>query len=199
MRTGTVDKTGLASALGWSRPRLDRRLKEDRAFPVLSSGDQAGGWRFDLEAVRRHLGVLDDAPAPVVDPAQLRDAVKPPPAPDPKAAVVQAEPFPRPPARRSAEHRGEASARQRKDEADAALKENKLRLENGELVVRAEMAQKLAEIFTALAHDLDALPEKIVKQCGLPEDAAPGLRDLIDLIRTEMVRRCEPLLADPDQ
>jgi hypothetical protein len=35
--------------------KLDRRLDEDADFPVVSRGTQAGGWQFDLEAVKAYL------------------------------------------------------------------------------------------------------------------------------------------------
>lgn len=50
-----VGKKQLADELGWSRGRLDRRLEEDATFPILTRGDQAGGWSFDLAAVLKHL------------------------------------------------------------------------------------------------------------------------------------------------
>ncbi|MBN3848360.1 hypothetical protein G3N58_16200 [Paraburkholderia sp. Ac-20342] len=51
----SIDKKQLCEALGWSRPRLDRRLAEDADFPVLRRGNRGGGWRFDLGAVIAHL------------------------------------------------------------------------------------------------------------------------------------------------
>src|SRR5581483_1798077 len=118
----------------------DRRLKEDKFFPVVSRGDQSGGWQFDKHAVVRYLN--GDAPAPKakgIDLAQLRDAVKKPasrtkgidPAAEETAVQVvdalkgassnERKPNGRAQPRASAYHSGEASARQRKDEADAAL------------------------------------------------------------------------------
>ena len=191
-----IGKAQLAAELSWSRPKLDRRLESDGAFPVVSRGDQSGGWKFDLAQVQAHLGIGSPAKskkksapaaAPVLDQAQLRDTVKPPtPVATPASPVG---------ARRSAHHSGEATARQRKDAADAALRENKLRQENGELVDRSEMRQVLAGIFISLGSDLDGLPEQIAKVLDLP-DSAPVIRDLIDKARTEMVARAAPLLAD---
>lgn len=188
----TIGKQELAGALGWSRPKLDRELKRDANFPVESRGDQSGGWRFDLAKVRAHLGGVpapnSEKKPPAIDKAQLRDAVKPP---------SSIPPLPVPAPRRSAHHAGEASARQRKDEADASLKENKLRIENGELVPRAELRQQLAHLMVGLGHGLDTLPEKIAKLCGLPDDAVPGIRAAIDEIRREMVTTAQPLLEPP--
>lgn len=186
-----VGKVELAAALGWSRPRLDRRLLSDRDFPVISRGDQSGGWRFDLSAVQKHLGIAEPKNANgktrAIDPAQLRDAVAPP---LPRAEAHTP--------RRSADHRGEATARQRKDEADAGLKEDKLREQRGELVQKTELRHALATVMARLGHDLDALPEKIIRALELPDDAAPGIRAMIDQVRTEMVRGAEPLLTAGD-
>jgi hypothetical protein len=191
----TIGKKELALALGWARTRLDRRLATDPKFPIVSRGDQSGGWQFDLLAVRQYLSSNGKPAAksaskkgarlPAIDKAQLRNAVAPP----------AAKPMPGSP-RRSAHHEGEATARQRKDAADAALKENKLALETGELVVKSEVRQMLTELFAGLGQDLDAAPEEITKRCELPEDAAPGIRKVIDDIRTSMVKRFEPHLSD---
>lgn len=204
MEPAAVGKKELAAELGWSRPRLDRRLNEDPAFPVLSRGDQAGGWRFDVAAVRRHLGTVPPseaasatragkperrttAPA-AIDEAQLRDAVKP-------APPATAEAFPRRD-RRSAHHQGEATARQRKDLADALLREDKLGRERGELVARGELRQLLSATVAQLSRDLDALPETIVRDFALPDAAIPAIRQAIDKARADMVRRLAGLLAD---
>lgn len=186
-----IGKAVLAQELGWSRPTLDRRLKTDAAFPVVQRGDQSGGWQFDLAAVKQHLG-LAPAPAgkkkpkatsPAVDQAQLRDAVKlPPPA--------------APPPRKSAHHHGEATARQRKDAADAALRENKLRLENAELVEMSDLRQRAIEMFAGLANDFDGMPEAIIKALQLGDDKLPAVQDIVDRIRVRFVAAGEALLGD---
>jgi len=51
----SIGKKELAAALGWSRPKLDRRLKTDPLFPILRQGTQRGGWEFDLASVLDHL------------------------------------------------------------------------------------------------------------------------------------------------
>ena len=58
-----------------------------------------------------------------------------------------------------------------------------------------ELRQALSTVFARLGHDLDALAEKIVKALDLRDDAAPGLRAMIDQVRSEMVRGGETLLA----
>jgi phage terminase Nu1 subunit (DNA packaging protein) len=190
-----VGKAALASILGWSRPTLDRRLKSDAGFPVVSRGDQSGGWKFDLAAVKAHLGIEPAKPAkkvskaaPAIDVAQLRDAVAQPPASVPSPAAASA--------RRSAHHQGEATAKQRKDAADAALRENKLRVENAELIVAAEQRTLLAQLIASIGNDLDAIPDEAAKVLNC-EDKAPVLRDLIDKVRIRMVQNAQPLLIEP--
>lgn len=223
-----VGKKDLCAEMGWTRPWLDRRLKSDPHFPVHKIGDQSGGWEFDLADVRRHfsgrggLGSNASAPAPSaaksapkgIDLAQLRDAVKPATCRRPlqvaaeetavqivealKGAIPDARQKGDKTPRRSAYHSGEASARQRKDEADAALKEDKLRESRGDLVQKSDLRSALATLMARLGHDLDALPEKIARALDLADDAVPGIRAMIDQVRTEMVKGAEPLLAQTD-
>lgn len=185
----TIGKKALVVALGWTRPTLDRRLKTDPLFPVEKRGTQQGGWEFNEAKVREYLGgpvstVLAPpaSKAPAIDKAQLRDAVRPP------AAAPSA-----PPSRRSAHHTGEATARQRKDNAEASLKENKLRLENGELVWRSDMRQAAADVFASLGNNLDSLADQIAKKLQMP-DAVPQIEELIDRLRTDMVEQARKLL-----
>lgn len=65
-----LSKTDLCTALRWGRPRLDRRLDADPAFPVAQRGRRGGGWRFDLAAVRRYLGA-DAADQPAAHAGEL--------------------------------------------------------------------------------------------------------------------------------
>jgi hypothetical protein len=51
----TVGKKELCAHLGWSRSRLDRVLERDPNFPVVSRGDQQGGWSFGTGAVDLYL------------------------------------------------------------------------------------------------------------------------------------------------
>jgi phage terminase Nu1 subunit (DNA packaging protein) len=59
----TVGKAALAQILGWTRPKLDRRLQSDAAFPVVQQGNQAGGWAFNPDAVKSYLGIGPKKPA----------------------------------------------------------------------------------------------------------------------------------------
>ncbi len=168
----SVGKAELASLLGWSRPRLDRRLLTDPSFPVVRRGDQAGGWGFDPAAVQAYLGGEEPAPPaapvasppPAIDQAQLRAAVAPPAA-KPVAAPGQ-------PLRRSAHHEGEATARQRKGVAQANLLEDKLALERGELLLRDDVERAATDLCATMRQQIDAMPERLVKECDLPEQAA---------------------------
>lgn len=63
----SMGKKELCEALGWSRPRLDRRLAEDADFPVLQRGNRGGGWRFELATVIGHLVATSDLASPVGD------------------------------------------------------------------------------------------------------------------------------------
>jgi hypothetical protein len=65
-----VGKRDLAVALGWGRPALDRHIDRDPDFPVVTRGTQAGGWMFDLRAVRTYL-VGCSAPPEVHSPQAL--------------------------------------------------------------------------------------------------------------------------------
>lgn len=191
----TVGKAALAQILGWTRPKLDRRLQSDAAFPVVERGDQSGGWKFDPAKVKSHLGIgpakapkrSKASPPPAVDQAQLRDAVALP-APSVAPTVKQS--------RRSAHHEGEATARQRKDAADAAQKEDNLAKSRKELVVRGEQRQLLAMVFASMGNDLDAVPDEIAKLLNCP-DQVPAIRDLIDKIRIRLVRNADPILSEP--
>lgn len=203
-RMSGVGKKELCVALGWSRPKLDRRLLSDPAFPVLNRGDQSGGWQFDLVAVNAYLGGAPTAPTPAppaIDQAQLRDALAPP-APQLAATVVASSGgvanSRTAPTRRSAHHEGEATARQRKDDAQAALLEIKLAVERGEVIPRTEVEAVTTELFTVVAGELDALPEDILKALELPpnDEMAERLRMRLDELRFTLHQKLTPLL-DP--
>jgi hypothetical protein len=195
---GLISKKALAVELGVSRPTLDEILKREQGFPVEQIGDQSGGYKFDLAKVRRWAKANPSAlprtakvpkPAPpAVDQAQLRAVVAP--------ALPSAEAH-TPAQRRSAEHRGEASARQRMDEAKARKLEREEALAAGLVVPVADTQQRLATLVVQFASNLDALPEKIVAHfAGILTDAAvPGLRTMIDSVRVEMHRDAKSLFG----
>ena len=189
-----VGKKALAAHLGWARTTLDRRLKTDPKFPARSRGDQSGGWEFFIPEVDEYLGERPSAappvptkstkPAPPIDKAQLRDAVAPA---LPKTEVLA-------PPRRSAHHRGEATARQRKDEADASLREDKLRQNRGELVDLSELRQVLFDVVSRLNQRLEALPDKMQEVTQAPDEALPGFRAFADDLRRDLHKDLQPLL-----
>ena len=73
MGTFFLNKSQLATKLGWSRPTLDKRLRTDPHFPVQSRGDQSGGWTFDLQDVLSYLGI--DAELRPLAANPVRDAI----------------------------------------------------------------------------------------------------------------------------
>lgn len=176
--TGTVGKKELCAHLKWSRPTLDKRLKVDAKFPVVSRGDQSGGWAFDVAVVDAYLAGTTSPPTPAppaIDPKQLRDAVAPP---------LPAMPVRTPsPERRSGESQPEATARARKENADASLKEIKLQEMSGELVSRERMRQISATIIANLAANFDQLASEIVKRQNLPEEMEPAIQAQLDEVR----------------
>ena len=50
-RRRTVGKLEMARLLGWSAPKLDRELRNDHNFPVISPGGKGVEWQFDAAAV----------------------------------------------------------------------------------------------------------------------------------------------------
>jgi phage terminase Nu1 subunit (DNA packaging protein) len=176
----TVGKAELADALGWSRPRLDRTLDRDPKFPVKTRGGRAGGWVFDLDEVEAYLGIaVEPEPAEVEEeePAQVVSLARR------RAAPV--------------EHEGEATARQRREAAQAAWYEDKLREKRGELVKADPLRLSLATAVLKASTRLNALPEILVRRLNLRPDMAAVIRQEIDEVRRTLVREIETeLLAD---
>lgn len=166
-----VGKKELAARLNWSRPTLDRRLEQDPNFPVARRGSRIGGWGFDVAAVESYLegGVLTRT-----------------------APAAREEP------RGGSEHKGEATARQRKDVAQAALFEDRLRRQRGELVEADRMRMALSAVLAHLGQSLTALPDKIVRELSLPELAAPRIRSMVDAMRRTAVDELRDLLAEDE-
>jgi len=191
MHTDLVDKAGLCAHLGRTYPWLDRYLKSHSEAPVVRHGNRGGGWLFSKVAWDRHLG-LDPRPVPVespppIDQSQLRDAVRPPsPEDQPETASVP---------RRAARHSGEATARQRKDEADARLKEMQVAKQAAKLMEAETVHQGVSTLVASLGAGMDAMPGEIVKRGGLPEELEPVIREIIDDLRRAMVRHAEALFT----
>lgn len=163
-----VGKKQLCEILGWSRMRLDRRLDEDASFPIEARGTQAGGWQFDVAAVQAHVAADEDAPAVVED--DLDDVA---------------------PAAREA-----MTARQRRDMAEAHLKEDKLRKMRGELVEASDLRMALSEAVARTSTSLNKLAETLVRRLNLPETAIPIIRQEIDEARRQLVAGLRTLKHD---
>lgn len=174
-RSEVVDKGGLCEALGWSRPKLDLRLKADRKFPVRSRGSQAGGWRFHLPTVQTYLAAT---------PEMVRKPGRPPLTVSQQAAQE-----------RGAQHLGEATARQRRDEAQAAILEDKLRRERAELLEAEDVRTVVSTMLARFAKALDALPDELVKRLGLDETKVPAIRAVIDKVRVAAVHDLRKILT----
>jgi hypothetical protein len=82
---------------------------------------------------------------------------------------------------------GEGTARQRRDAAQAALLEDKLRRERGELIEVERLRLVLDTAIGRLGKWLDGFPEQAVKILGLPEDRAEALRAHVDEQRDRLV------------
>lgn len=154
-----VGKKQLCGELGWSRMKLDRRLLDDGAFPVKTRGTQAGGWEFDLDAVRAYL--QPDA----IEPEDEPELAAPPPA----------------------AHTGEATARQRRDAAQAQLLEDKIRRSRGELVPVADIRLALSEGVARMSVSLNKMAETLVRRLNLPESAKAVIQQEIDDARRHLV------------
>ena len=170
-----VSKSTLCRLLGWSRPKLDLRLETDPHFPVASRGVKGGGWRFDTAAVAAYLG------GGAVSPAGSKefDASTRPYGPLARAATV--------------EHRGEHSARQRRDAIQAEILEDKLRRDRGELVQTDEMRHVIRSLQGGINKGLDRLVSQIVELSGI-SGADAIVRELVDELRDMMAADLRPLL-----
>jgi hypothetical protein len=195
---GMIGKAALCEALGWTRPKLDRRLDSDENFPIAQRGTRAGGWAFDLAAVRTYLesGSRAPASAPAQTAASHFDQRSDPqasgnPYPGAKYSVV-------PPAGvEPVVHSGEQTARQRRDMVQAEILEDKLRRDRGELVQAEVMRQVITKMLVHLGKGLDRLADQVVDKLGLPESNADDIRDLTDDLRATMVDELNVLLG-PD-
>jgi len=192
----TIGKAALCAALGWTRPRLDRRLDSDGSFPVAKRGTRAGGWEFDLAAVRAYLGA-----EPAIEvPAEASKSIKPKSAA--RAPIDSRTPFAEskftvvPPAGVGpVVHSGEQTARQRRDAVQAEILEDKLRRDRGELVQVEVMRQVLNTMLVHLGKGLDRLSDQVVERCRLPEEYADQIRVVTDDLRRAMADELRVLLG----
>ena len=192
----TIGKAALCAALGWTRPRLDRRLDSDGNFPVSKRGTRAGGWEFDLAAVCAYLGAEPAIEVPAEAPKSIKpkSAARAPidsrtPLAEPKFTVV-------PPAGvEPVVHTGEQTARQRRDAVQAEILEDKLRRDRGELVQVEVMRQVLNTMLVHLGKGLDRLSDQVVERCRLPEEYADQIRVVTDDLRRTMADELRVLLG----
>lgn len=187
---GTIGKAALCAALGWTRPRLDRRLESDGSFPVAKRGTRAGGWEFDLAVVLTYLGIEPSVAAhpQAITSAKGKRATSAPSA-EPKFTVI-------PPAGvEPVVHLGEQTARQRRDLVQAEILEDKLRRDRGELVQVEVMRQVLNTMLAHLGKGLDRLSDRVVERCGLPEEYGDQIRVVTDDLRRAMADELRVLLG----
>lgn len=193
----TVGKRDLCAVLGWARSKLDHRLKTDPGFPCVRKGDQSGGWEFDPAAVRAHLAGRPSIAARALDSVQLKDTIAPArqrSSPEPRASHARSSA----PTRRSADHKGEATARQRKDGAQADMIELKLGVERGRYVDVEHMRQCVTMLVVHFAKALDVMPENLARDLELPDTAVSAIRKFMDDVRTQLHRDVSETFREPD-
>ncbi|WP_069267411.1 hypothetical protein [Paraburkholderia nodosa] len=190
---GVIGKAALADALGWTRPKLDRRLDSDESFPIAKRGTRAGGWEFDLATVKAYLAGGAGA-ARARPPAQTAPGANP--YPGAKYTVLPPSAVP-PPGVEPVIHSGEQTARQRRDQVQAEILEDKLRRDRGDLVQAEVMRQVITKMLVHLGKGIDRLADQVVEKLGLPEESADSIRELTDDLRTTMVDELKVLLG-PD-
>lgn len=195
-----VDKRGLCKTLGWSRPTLDKRLREDPHFPILRVGEGRGvPWQFHAPTVVAYVehGTLtraEPAARAVVSPAPA--AVHADAAPDEGTVLDAAPPKPAAPTSGRIVHAGEYTAKQRLTEADAALKEDKLRRERAELVEAEKVLQVMTTTMAHMGSALDGLVDGCAKRAGLDNQQTAILRDMVLDVRRQAVADLRLLLSD---
>jgi len=172
-----VGKSALCRILRWSRPTLDLRLETDPRFPVLRRGAKGGGWSFDTVAVIAYLS----GASPVSRAAAVAGDV-------PEAASSVDVDAPK------VIHLGEQTARQRRDQVQAEILEDKLRRDRGELVQAEVMRQVITKMVVHLGKGMDRLADQVVEKLGLPESNADVIRELTDELRVTMVAELNVLL-----
>ncbi|NUB12535.1 hypothetical protein GAY28_07310 [Azospirillum brasilense] len=188
-----LGKKELAEALGWNRPKLDRRLEADPNFPILARGTRAGGWQFDLAAVRAYLDGSEAPRRPAAAAAKPKRAYRTAAVADPVPTVLP--PVPDQPSG-PAKHQGEATAKQRKDTVQSAILEDKLALSRGQLVEAEEMRTVISTMLAHLASGLEGIPVLLIKRLNLSEDSLPELREIVDDLRAQMVQDLRKVLRN---
>lgn len=165
-----LDKKHLCEALEWSRMKLDRRLETDADFPIKVKGGPGEPWQFDLDAVLEYLQPEGDGFLPV----------------DEEEPAAQSK----------VGHSGEATARQRRDAAQAMLLEDKIRRSRGDLVEAGPLKLALAETVQRMSTGLNSMADTLVRRLNLPESALPVIRSELDGIRRQLVVGLRDVLSD---
>lgn len=98
---------------------------------------------------------------------------------------------------RTSEHYGEATARSRRDAAQASLLEDKLRKDRGQLIQIEDLRNALSTVLLHLGKGLDSLPDAIVSRCNLAPAHALSIRELVNNLRTATVNELRQLI-NPD-
>lgn len=174
-----VGKVELCQRLGWNRMRLDRRLQADPRFPVLYRGGtgKGRGWQFDFDAVKTYLDGRDLTPEESEisyshDPS-LNDPID-----HPDTSYATSGPI---------YDVREHTARSRRENAQAALMEDKLRQSRGDLIQVSELRDVLSTMIAHLGKGLDGLPDQIVEHLNLAAEHTGTIREMINRLRTSMV------------
>lgn len=199
-----VGKAGLCEALGWARPRLDRRIESDGTFPVAKRGTRAGGWEFDVEIVRAYLGGAFHQPTPAAAAQSTQKVAKARKADGARIDAREHPDNPYPGARYTVVppagveplvHAGEQTARQRRDAVQAEILEDQLRRNRGELVQVEVMRQVLNTMLAHLGKGLDRLSDQVVELLNLPEESSADIREITDELRRVMSDELKVLLG----
>jgi phage terminase Nu1 subunit (DNA packaging protein) len=185
--SGTIGKKELCARLGWARPTLDRRLNSDAHFPVRSRGGKGGGWEFDPDEV---VAYLNGAAVPIAPPPADDEVDE-----DEGSYLVDLSEVRHERRAGKTEHRGEATARQQRDQADADLKMDKLRRMRLELVEAAAMRNTLETILVELRSSLLAMPDALVKEFDLPERVGFAMKGKIEGMMRSSVLTLKKQLA----
>ncbi|MDE1901507.1 MAG: hypothetical protein KGI37_07685 [Alphaproteobacteria bacterium] len=185
-----LTKVQLCDRLGWTRPRLDRRLESDPHFPVARRGGTGKGraWQFDFDDVKAHLDGAKLTPDESID----DDGI------DPSNIAIDAQRDLNNTAREPFVDVREETARARRDLAQAALMEDKLRQSRGDLVEASDLKDAVSKMLMHLGKGLDALPEQVVSRLNLTAEHALTIRTLINHLRGSMVADLQRILQSND-